>query len=203
VEQAEGRLIVESGLQVDPDHNYLISLRLVSVPDDRAPTVNLSDIRSGHDIRAPGEVLLLERFAKQHGYEAGDTLRVLVGDQTVDLTIAGIVFNPEYLVSGRSPESPFPTPSTFGVAWMRYDELAALSGRTGEINDIAIHLEGSASQSRTDLKDSVESALRDLLTDKAVIYGRDQTASGGVVTALINGNFPLMRFYSGMFLAAR
>lgn len=201
VEHAEGRLIVESGLQVDPDHHYLINLRLVSVPDDRAPTVSLSDIRSGHDIRAPGEVLLLERFAKQHGYEAGDTLRVLVGDQTVDLTIAGIVFNPEYLVSGRSPESPFPTPSTFGVAWMRYDELAALTGRAGEINDIAIHLEGSASQSRADLKDSVESALRDLLTDKAVIYGRDQTASGGVVTALINGNFPLMRFYSGMFLA--
>ena len=37
VEQVEGRLIVESGLQVDPAHDYLINLRLISVPDDREP----------------------------------------------------------------------------------------------------------------------------------------------------------------------
>jgi putative ABC transport system permease protein len=203
VEAAEGRLIIESGLQPDPDHNYLINLRLISVPDDRAPGVNQFDLRSGHDIQAAGEVLLLERFAKQHGYHAGDSLRVMVNDQTVDLTIAGIVFSPEYLVSGRSPEAPFPTPSTFGVAWMRYGELSSLAGRSGEINDIAVHLDGQASQPRTALKKSVEAALRDLFAgqDGIVIYGREQTASGGVVKALINGNFPLMRFYSGMFLA--
>jgi putative ABC transport system permease protein len=203
VEAAEGRLIVESGLQPDPAHPYLINLRLISVPDAGQPAVNQLDIRSGHDLHAAGDVLLLERFAKQHGLKAGDKLRVQVGGQMVDLTVAGIVFSPEYLVSGRSPEAPFPTPSTFGVAWMRYSELSALAGRTGEINDIAVHLDGKASQPRTALKASVETALRDLFAGESgvVITGREQTASGGIVVALINGNFPLMRFYSGMFLA--
>ncbi len=203
VEAAEGRLVIEGGLQPDPDHNYLINLRLISIPDEGQPAVNQYALRSGHDLRAAGEVLLLERFAKQHGIKAGDTLRVLVGDQMVELTVAGIVFSPEYLVSGRSPEAPFPTPSTFGVAWMRYSELDALAGRDGNINDIAIHLEGKADQPRRALKASVEAALRDLFAGESgvVIAGREQTASGGIVMALINGNFPLMRFYSGMFLA--
>ena len=144
---------------------------------------------------------MLERFAKTHDLKAGDTLRVLVNGQMVDLTIAGIVFNAEYFVSGRSPEAPFPIPSTFGVAWIRYSELAALAGREGEINDIAVHLEGKASQDRRELYASVEAALREMFADNgAVIYAREQTASGGIVRALINGNFPLMRFYSGMFL---
>lgn len=202
VEHAEGRLIVESGLQPDPAHDYLINLRLISIPDAGEPGVNQFDLRDGHTIRAANEVLLLERFAKQHGFEPGDTLRVLVADQLVELTVAGIVFNPEYMVAGRSPEAPFPTPSTFGVAWIRYSELAALSGREGQINDIAVHLEGRASDKRAELKADVEAALRTLLADQTlVIYERDQTASGGIVKALITGNFPLMRFYSGMFLA--
>jgi putative ABC transport system permease protein len=203
VEAAEGRLIIEGGLQPDPDHSYLINLRLISIPDAGQPAVNQLDIRSGHDVRAAGEVLLLERFAKQHGIQVGDTLRVAVGDQAVDLTVAALVFSPEYLVSGRSPEAPFPTPSTFGVAWIRYGELSALAGRAGEINDIAIHLDGKASQPRTALKASVEAALHALFAGErdVVIYGREATASGGIVMALINGNFPLMRFYSGMFLA--
>jgi putative ABC transport system permease protein len=203
VAHAEGRLVVESGLQVRPTQQYLIDLRLISVPDDRAPEVNVPQVMQGRAIAAAGEVLLLRSFAEKHSLRSGDTLHVLIGDEWRDLRVAGLAFSPEYLVSGRSPSSPFPTPSTFGVAWIRYSELAAWAGRDGAINDIAIRLPGRSSDRQESLQDPVRQALSMLFAGdaSAVILSRVQTASGGVVDANINGAFPLMRFYSGLFLA--
>jgi putative ABC transport system permease protein len=202
VDGVEGRLVIESGLQVDPARDYLITLRLISVPDDRAPAVNQNKITAGHNIEQPGEIVLLERFANEHGIHPGDTLNVMVNGEMRPLRVAGLAFNPEYLVAGRSPAAPFPTPSTFGVAWIRYSELAEMTGRQGEINDLAVRAEGRAGDDRDALLASVRQSLETLFADdpSAAIYGRLQTASGGVVDALINGGFPLMRFYSGMFL---
>jgi putative ABC transport system permease protein len=203
VAHAEGRLVVESGLQVKPAQQYLIDLRLISVPDDRAPEVNVPQVMRGSGIDGAGEVLLLRSFAEKHGLRPGDTLHVLIGDEWRDLRVAGLAFSPEYLVAGRSPSSPFPTPSTFGVAWMRYSELAAWAGREGTINDIAVRLPGKSSDRRDASQGPVRQALGALFAGdaSAVILSRIQTASGGVVDANINGNFPLMRFYSGLFLA--
>lgn len=202
VAHAEGRLVVEGGIKIDPAHDYLINLRLVSVPDDRLPEINQSKVLKGHPIRDIGEVLVLKSFAERHDIQPGTVLHVSVAGELHDLRVAGLVFNPEYLVAGRSPEAPFPIPATFGVVWMRYSELAVLAGRTGEMNEIVIQLKGSNDSPRTALKEAVEQQLVALFEGKnnAAIFSRTQTASGGVVQALINGNFPLMRFYSGLFL---
>ncbi len=203
VEHVEGRLVVESGWQADPTHEYLITLRLISVPDDRPPDVNRSEIEQGHPLQAANDVLVLKSFAEHHGIAPGDTLAVSIKGTLHDLRVAGLVFNPEYLVAGRSPTSPFPSPSTFGVAWMRYSELAALAGREGIINDLAIHLEGRSADDHSAQEDAVRSALGRLFPPEsgASIFSRIQTASGGVVDANINGNFPIMIFFSGVFLA--
>lgn len=202
VESAETRLVIDGGLQVKPDQQYLINLRLISVPDDRRPDVSRSEVIDGHALSEPGEILLLESFADFHGFKPGDDLSVMIGEQMVSLRIAGIVFNPEYVVLGRSPESPFPTPSTFGVAWMRYSELSALAGRTGEYNELVVHLEGGFEDDRSQLEDSVQAGLNTVFAGQpdAVIFSRYQTASGGVVDANAKGNFPIMMFYSGLFL---
>lgn len=202
VAHAEGRLIVESGLQLAADQRYPITLRLISVPDGGEPSVNRSDITNGRAIQADGEVLLLKSFADFHDIHPGDTLRVWVNGELFPLTVAGLAFNAEYFVSGRSSTSPFPTPSSFGVAWARYGALAAMSGRAGTINDVVVHLEGKSGQRRDALQDSVRVALEGIFADYegASILSRKQTPSGGVVAANINGVFPLMRFYSGMFL---
>lgn len=202
VTAVQERLIVESGLKIDPDHDYLITLRLISMPDEGQPAVSQHEITAGRDLANPGEILVLERFANHHGLKVGDTLTVNISGEYVDLTIAGIVFNPEYLVAGRSPTSPFPTMSTFGVAWMRYSELAELTGQTGLINNIVLEVEGKTGEKDSAVLDSVNAKLHALFDDdpSAVIYNRSQVPSSSIIEALINGNFPLMRFYSGIFL---
>ncbi len=202
VEYAEGRLVVDTGLQLDPQSTNLTTLRLISIPEDREPDVNRSIIRDGHDIEAENEILLLESFADHHDIEIGDSLRVWIGGHTHELTVAGKVFNPEYMVPGRSPESPFPQLTTFGAAWIPYSELATITGREGEINDIVVHLEGKASEDRDKLYAQVESDLAETFAEHEglIILDRQQVPSGSIVQALVNGNFPLMIFFSGVFL---
>ena len=202
IESIEGRLVVDTGLQLNPDDQYRISLRLVSVPDNRAPMVNQSDFVDGNDIQGDDEVLLLKSFADKHGYLVGEMLSVWVDGEEHNLTIAALVFNPEYIILGRSPTSPFPTPSTFGVAWMRYTPMAEITGYPDEINEVVIHLEGKTADNDTELRDSVREALNDAYADVdgISILARDETASGSILQAQMNGNFPIMIFFSGVFL---
>lgn len=197
VAAVEGRLIVESGVQLDPDQDYVTSLRLISLPTDRELTVNRLDLTGGHLIQSPDEVLLLKRFADYHHIQPGDVLKVWINGEAHRLRVAGLVFSAEYLVAGRGPESPFPTMSSFGVAWLKYPNLSRWSGANGVIDDLVVRLDRGVPPS-----EELRSALdRALAHDKdVVIRSRTQTASGGVVQANINGNFPVMASFSGLFL---
>jgi putative ABC transport system permease protein len=113
-----------------------------------------------------------------------------------------LVFNPEYLVSGRSREAPFPAPSAFGVAWLRYGTLADILGERGLVNDVVIQLGVKAEADSTSLRAKVNGELEHTLAGytNVSILEREQTASGGVVQANINGNFQVMALFSGLFL---
>jgi putative ABC transport system permease protein len=199
---AEGRLVVESGIQLDPQRKFLTTLRLITVPDDGLPTVNLNNISDGRDLRADDEILLLKRFADYHGLRPGDTVTVWVNGEKRKFKVAGLAFNPEYLVSGSSRESPFPAPSAFGVGWLRYGALAGLLGADGMVNDVVISLGLKSADDASLLRARVKAELEKTLArqDNLILREREETASGGVVQANINGNFQIMAMFSGLFL---
>jgi putative ABC transport system permease protein len=197
----EGRLVVESGVQLDPQRDTLTTLRLVSLPDDGAPAVNQVDVHTGRPAQDDMEILLLQRFAERHGIQPGDELRVWINGQHYHLRVAGLVFSPEYLVAGRSREIPFPATSSFGVAWMSYSRLAGLARMGGQINEIVMRLENSPPTAAQDA--AARQAIRQSLAgyDDVEIFSRVQTASGGVIDANVNGNFPVLITFSLLFLA--
>ncbi|CAG0934632.1 hypothetical protein TFLX_03602 [Thermoflexales bacterium] len=197
VSAVEARLIVESGVQLDSDQDYLTSLRLISLPTDRELEVNRLDLTSGHAPQRPEDLLLLKRFADYHQIDPGDVLKVWINGEEHRLRVAGLVFSPEYLVAGRGPESPFPTMSSFGVAWLKYPQLSRWSGAHGAINDLAVKLERGVLPDE-ELRAALDRALAHYAG--VVIRSRTQTASGGVVQANIDGNFPVMTAFSGLFL---
>src|SRR5512143_1547968 len=197
VSAVEGRLIVEGGVQLDPDQDYLTSLRLISLPADRELEVNRLDLTSGRAPQHPDELLLLKRFADYHHINPGDVLEVWINGEKHRLRVGGLVFSPEYLVAGRGPESPFPTMSSFGVAWLKYPQLSRWSGANGVINDLAVKLDRGV-QPNAEVRAALDRALTHY--PDVVIRSRTQTASGGVVQANIDGNFPVMAAFSGLFL---
>lgn len=202
VQEVEGRWVEDAGLQINPDRQYLITLRLISMPDNGKPTVNKSEITDGRETRAENEVLLLKSFADHHEIIPGDRLTVYINNTSHELIVAGLAVNPEYLITGRSPASPFPTPSTFGVAWLGYTSLTRLTGSEGQINEVVVHLEGDSADEDTALTDRVRKELEAAYADMpgVVVLERTQTASGGIIDALMAGNVPIMIFFSGLFL---
>jgi putative ABC transport system permease protein len=204
VAAAEARLIVESGIQLDPDHTFLTTLRLITLPDDGQATVNANDISAGRDIQADDEILFLKRFADYHGIRPGDTVAVWLNGREYPLKVVGLVFNPEYLVAGRSREAPFPAPSAFGVAWIRYQTLAGITGAQGSVNNVAVRLTGKSDAVSPEARALARAELEKVFQayGNVVIFEREQTASGGVIQANIHGNFQTLAMFSALFLAA-
>lgn len=202
VTAAEGRLVVDSGIQLDPERKSLTTLRLITVPENGQPTVNFNDIPDGRNLREDDEILLLKRFADYHGLRPGDTVTLWINSEKHKFKVVGLAFNPEYLVSGSSRESPFPAPSAFGVGWVRYGALAGLLGADGLVNDVVISLGVSSAVDSTALRARVKAELEQTLErqDNLILREREETASGGVVQANINGNFQIMAMFSGLFL---
>ncbi len=201
VQAVEDRLVVEGGLRLDANSDYLTNLRLISIPDNRPANVNRSAIIQGRAIRSDSELWLLESFANKHGIRPGDGVLVWVNGREHSLRVAGLVFNPEYMVAGRSSVSPFPTLSSFGVAWMHYSELSQIAGRENQVNQVLVRLNDDFSANRY-LKDAVRRRLEKLYDDEPgfSLQSELQSASGGVVDANMNGNIPLMIFFSTTFL---
>ena len=77
VESFEGRLVVETGLQVSPDSDYLITLRLISLPEDHELSVNTLDIVSGRNVEANNEIVVLKSFADRQDYNVGDIVTIV------------------------------------------------------------------------------------------------------------------------------
>lgn len=202
VSAAEGRLVLESGIQLDPERKSLTTLRLVTVPNNGQLTVNFNDIPDGRDLRADDEILLLKRFADYHGLRPGDKVTLWINGEKHKFTVAGLAFNPEYLVSGSSREAPFPAPSAFGVAWVRYETLAGILGADGLVNDVVISLGTRSANDSSALRARVKADLEQTFKrhDNLILREREETASGGVVQANINGNFQVMAMFSGLFL---
>jgi putative ABC transport system permease protein len=198
----EGRLVVEAGLKLDPERDALTQLRLISLPDDRPARVNIVDIPEGRKIENDGEILLLKRFADRYGIRPGDSLSVWVGGRQYDLTVAGLAFSAEYLVAGRSREMPFPTISSFGVAWVHYSRLAEMSEQYNRINDLVLTLRvpSEALEQDGSLRNALASAVREY-DENPVILSRTQTASGGIIEANANGNLPTVAAFSALFLS--
>lgn len=194
----EGRLVIESGLQLDPQHDTLTQLRLISLPDDRPVSVNKVDIPIGRAIESNDEILVLKRFADRYQIQPGDTLIVWAGDRKYALKVAGLAFSPEYLVAGRSREMPFPSVSSFGVAWLRYSKLVNMTGLRGQINDLILQIQ-TPSEDDASLRMALSEAVRHY-DENAVVLARTQTASGGVISANVKGNLPTVAAFSALFL---
>jgi len=71
VESFEQRLVIDTGLQVDPDSDYLVTLRLISLPADHELSVNTLDLVRGRAVEADNEIVLLKSFADRQGAWAG------------------------------------------------------------------------------------------------------------------------------------
>lgn len=127
-------VIVDMPGMVEPAAGMVLSL-----PPSGQPRVNRLFIRAGklpgaQDSRA---IALDERFAKAHGLELGDVLRVTLAGKRLELRIKAVVLGPEFIYS-PDPSSLVPDDRRYAVLYMTREALAALTGRKGAFNDLVL-----------------------------------------------------------------
>jgi putative ABC transport system permease protein len=146
VKWVEGRQVIDTGLLLS--EGRLIQARLIGVPSDRRPSVNDVVLESGRYLQ-PGDrdvVLPVRSFTDFYELGDGDTIQVYTADGLHTLTIVGSVSSAEYLILAASKQDLMASPRRFGVFFVPEEELKALFGRQGQINEINVVVVESESE---------------------------------------------------------
>ena len=102
--------------------------RVVGYPSDSQPDINQIDVRDGGYLDPDDEskVVIESHMAGEFELDVGDTFEVLVGSDFREVEVVGVAISAEYIWPARSRQDIFPTPGTFGVAFISsilFDEL--------------------------------------------------------------------------------
>ena len=112
---------------------------MLSLPDFREPDVNRLYLRKGRlpEAGRDDEVAVIERFAKAHGFEPGNTLKAVVNGYRRTLRITGIVMSAEFIYS-LGPGDMVPDERRFGVIYMPESTLESALDMEGAFNNIVL-----------------------------------------------------------------
>lgn len=197
IAELETRVTAGANLQV-PGFDDPVMALLLSLPEDRQPSLNQLFIREGRLVQAgrENEVVLNEPFAKAHGLRPGDELQAIISGRRRTLTVVGVALSPAYLMQVQ-PGSMFPDPERFGVIWMGRQALAAAWDMEGAFNEVAFTLAPGAR-----IDDVVASV--DLVLDGwggMGAYGRDDHPSHVMITEEFRQLQGMAAFLPLIFLA--
>ena len=149
VEAVEGRVVMDTGLQLDDER--LVQARLIGLPADRRAAVNDVIVESGRYFEADeGAVVLpLDKFADFHDLKSDETLQVYTPGGLKPLTIVGTVSSPEYLLMAESKQDLLPSPRRFGVFFVPNAYLQELFGMQGQVNEVNVLVESQGQREDT------------------------------------------------------
>ena len=147
-----GVAAVETGVEVNvtldlPDLVQPASGLINAVPDRRPTLLNQLYLRRGKllDASSRNEVLVSEAFAEANQLQPGDPIAAVLNGSRLELRISGIVLAPQYVFEAR-PGSALPDNKTFGIFWMREQELTEAFNLEGAFNQVALSLGPAASE---------------------------------------------------------
>lgn len=143
---AQTRVVVEVNLDIPGLEEPAVG-RLVSVPENQAPSLNDVFLRRGRYIE-PGrqdEVLIGEAFASANNLDVGNSIGAVINGRWEPLRIVGIALSPEYVYEIRGAEV-FPDNKRFGVLWMSRNVLGPLFNMEGGFNDASLTLAPGANE---------------------------------------------------------
>lgn len=154
VQDVEGRLVIDSGLQVGRDR---VRARLIGTRVTGPAAVNDVAVIDGQRPSDTDGVLLERTFAERRGIAPGDTVTALVDGEEVPLRVAATVATPEYLQVTPDRYELLPAPSSFAVIFIDRTRLQELTFNRGQVNDIVVRLDGggSTAEVEADLRERV------------------------------------------------
>jgi putative ABC transport system permease protein len=144
VEVAETRIAKEVTLPIEGTERAAYG-RILSLPASREPLTNALHLESGRSPERDDEMVLLESFAKAHGFRTGDRLPVVINGKERLLRVVGIALSPEFIYAIR-PGAIVDDPKRYAVLWMERSALTSAFRLEGAFNDVSLRLAPGASE---------------------------------------------------------
>lgn len=177
VAQVDGRLIHDVRVLM-PGRDENIFLRLVSLDTARENRLNDVTLLDGDPLNdLSNAVLLAEDFFTANDLAFHDTLTVILNGRMVELRVRGVGQGPDFVYALRTSQDIYPTPETFGIAYMRQDVMQSLFA-SNLFNEISFSLEPGYEFS------DVEGTMRSRLERYGLrsLYGREHQVSDVILT---------------------
>jgi len=129
------------------------------------------------------QVIVAERFAREHGLDVGDTLAVVMNNRKEDLRIAALALSPEFVYLIRGTGEILPDPENFTVLWLSQSFAEAVFDMEDAVNEVVATVE------RTALVDEIVEVFDDRLDRYGALgsYARKDQLSHNYVQNEIDG----------------
>ncbi len=140
---AQGRIVEEARLVPPNGQDTTVSVLVVSLPAPRRPLVNDIYLTAGRYFQGGlrEEAIVGRAFAREHGIQPGDRLRLIVGGRIVSVRVVGIALSPEFVYL-LAPGSIVPDPARYGVVFLPEAFMERATGLRGAITELVGRLKG-------------------------------------------------------------
>jgi len=143
--RVEGRIVFEVTLDL-PEMSQPVSARILSVPDRRRRTLNDLHLVRGRWFDHDGyrEVILADRFAREHGLDVGDRLFAVMNNRKQPLRIVALAMTPEFVYMIRGAGEILPDPVHFTVMWLSESFAESIFDFEDACNEVVVTLDPDA-----------------------------------------------------------
>ena len=153
----QGRIVKDVRVLL-PDRTENVYLRLVSIEPERDNTINGVFLTQGIPLDNRGTNIWIDSmFFEANSLELNDILEIVAMGQRRQLQIVGVGKSPEFIYALRTAADIFPSPETFGIAFVPLEIMQVLFPQNRAFNDVVFTLEPGANFDN--IKDQMEYQL--------------------------------------------
>jgi len=136
---------IKGALHKTPNNEENVYLRLYSVDTKKAKPINGVFLEKGSALdNNILNVWIDSKFFVANNLELNDTLEIIAQGKKRTLRIVGTGSNPEFIYALRNASDLFPSPETFGIAYLPHDMMKILFEEGSSVNNLVYTLEPGA-----------------------------------------------------------
>lgn len=141
IARLQGRFVTDVRV-LFPDREENVYLRLIFIDPQEENRINDMLLLEGSHLQE-GEmnILLDNKFFAANNLRLNDTLEIIAAGRIRELRIAGVGTSPEFIYALRTAADIYPSPDTFGVAFVPLKMLPTIFPEKNAFNDLVFTLE--------------------------------------------------------------
>jgi len=148
VKTAIGRVCKD--VTADMGENKRVTLRVISLPDNKRPEINNVFITSGEYLNSKQQnsCLINKKFADYYKLSKGERIKVVVNQKSYDFKISGIASSPEFIYALRSEATLSSTGEDFGIMYIKQSDALNLLDNGSSYNQLHVLFNSTADRKK-------------------------------------------------------